>query len=107
MEPFVCVVLLIFLVGQAESQSGVYSMDEWADAGVGSFRIELVDERGDDAVGVVSSYLAFLAGERQASDVWRALDAVPDSNGRAGGVGVGSLRNASERRSGSLSSSVH
>ncbi|EJK45233.1 hypothetical protein THAOC_36161 [Thalassiosira oceanica] len=91
-------------VFQAESQSGVYSMDEWADAGVGSFRIELVDERGDDAVGVVSSYLAFLAGERQASDVWRALDAVPDSNGRAGGVGVGSLRNASERRSGSLSS---
>jgi len=94
-------------VFQAESQSGVYSMDEWADAGVGSFRIELVDERGDDAVGVVSSYLAFLAGERQASDVWRALDAVPDSNGRAGGVGVGSLRNASERRSGSLSSSIH
>ncbi|KAL7536993.1 hypothetical protein ACHAXR_007521 [Thalassiosira sp. AJA248-18] len=95
-------------VFMAESQSGVHSINEWMQAGVGHFRIELVDESGSDAVKIVSSYLQFLSKERQATDVWDELSGILDSNGRLGGVGVGSLRNSAERRSGELSSSsVH
>lgn len=91
----------------SEAQSGVYSMNEWAKANIGHFRIELVDESGDDAVKIVSSYLQFMSKEIQAKDVWDQLSSITDSNGRLGGVGTGSLRNSLERRSGALSSSVH
>jgi len=94
-------------VFMAESQSGIYSVNEWTQAGVGHFRIELVDEVGEDAVRIVSSYLDFLSNENHANDVWNVLGEIPDSNGRNGGVGAGSLRNSVERRSGELSSSVH
>lgn len=90
-------------VFMAESQSGVYSMNEWMDAGVGHLRIELVDEIGADAVRIVTSYLQFLRKELHAKDVWDVLESIPDSNGRMGGVGVGSLRNSAERRSGEVS----
>ncbi len=91
----------------SESQSGVHSVDEWVRAGVGHLRIELVDEVGDDAARIVSSYLQFLSNEKHATDVWDVLGEIPDSNGRSGGVGLGSLRNSVERRSGEISSSVH
>jgi collagenase-like PrtC family protease len=91
-------------VFQAESQSGVYSLNEWVKAGVGHLRIELVDEKGDDAVKVVNAYLQFLDKEKQAIDVWSVLEGVRDSNGRMAGVGIGSLRNSVERRSGEITS---
>ncbi|KAL7451261.1 hypothetical protein ACHAWC_003084 [Mediolabrus comicus] len=94
-------------VFQAESQSGIYSLNEWIKAGVGHVRIELVDEKADDAVAVVCAYSQFLQKEKQASDVWRVLEGVCDSNGRVGGVGTGSLRNSLERRSGEITSNVH
>lgn len=94
-------------VFQAESQSGVYSLNEWVKAGIGHVRIELVDEKGDDAVKVVSAYLQFLEKDKQASDVWSVLEGVRDSNGRMAGVGIGSLRNSVERRSGEITSNVH
>ena len=94
-------------VFMSEAQSGVYTMNEWTKANVGHFRIELVDESGEDAVKIVTSYLQFLSKDIQASDVWDELSSIPDSNGRAMGVGFGSLRNSAERRSGELSSNVH
>jgi len=94
-------------VFQAESQSGVYSLNEWVKAGVGHLRIELVDEKGDDAVKVVNAYLQFLEKEKQAIDVWSILEGVCDSNGRMAGVGIGSLRNSVERRSGEITSNIH
>ena len=94
-------------VFQAESQSGVYSLNEWVKAGVGHIRIELVDEKGEDAVNVVKAYLQFLEKEKQAIDVWSVLEGVRDSNGRTAGVGIGSLRNSLERRSGEITSSIH
>ena len=94
-------------VFMSESQSGVYSMNSWSKANIGYFRIELVDENGRDAVKIVSSYLRFMSKETQAKAVWDELALIPDSNGRLGGVGVGSLRNSVERRSGELSVSVH
>eukprot|EP00571_Detonula_confervacea_P000488 CAMPEP_0172316690 /NCGR_PEP_ID=MMETSP1058-20130122/29104_1 /TAXON_ID=83371 /ORGANISM="Detonula confervacea, Strain CCMP 353" /LENGTH=1112 /DNA_ID=CAMNT_0013031057 /DNA_START=45 /DNA_END=3380 /DNA_ORIENTATION=- len=90
-------------VFMSEAQSGVYDMEEWIKAGVRHLRIELVDESGADAVSIVSSYLQSLTKEKKAVDVWNVLQAIPDSNGRLGGVGIGSLRNAAERRSGELS----
>jgi putative protease len=90
-------------VFSAESQTGVFSMNDWVRAGVGNLRIELVDESGIDATKIVNSYLQFLSKEIQASDVWDRLKVIPDSNGRLGGVGFGSLRNAVERRSGAVS----
>ena len=94
-------------VFMSESQSGIYNMNEWIKAGVGCLRIELVDENGDNAAKIVSSYLQFLREEIHADDVWDLLETIPDSNGRLGGVGEGSLRNDVERKSGALSSSVH
>lgn len=94
-------------VFMSEAQSGVYSMNEWARANVGHFRIELVDENGENAVKIVRSYLQFLSKDMQAKDVWGELCSVPDSNGRPMGVGFGSLRNSAERRSGELSSNAH
>ncbi|KAL7463437.1 hypothetical protein ACHAXS_003802 [Conticribra weissflogii] len=92
-------------VFMAESQSGVYNLNDWRRAGVGRLRIELVDEDQKDSVEIVTAYLGFLSGERQAYEVWSVLDGVRDSNGRMGGVGVGSLRNTVERRSGEITPS--
>lgn len=50
-------------VFMAESQSGVHSINEWMQAGVGHFRIELVDESGLDVGKIVSSYHNFLFKE--------------------------------------------
>ena len=94
-------------VFMSEAQSGAFDVHEWVKARVGSLRIELVDESGEDAVKIISSYLRFLDGDIYADDLWDILEEIPDSNGRLGGVGVGSLRNDRERKSGSLSSSVH
>eukprot|EP00956_Cyclotella_meneghiniana_P032547 scaffold90040_cov54-Cyclotella_meneghiniana.AAC.2 len=91
----------------SEAQSGVYAMNEWTKANVGHFRIELVDESGDDAAKIVSTYLEFMSKNVQAKDVWDNLGSITDSNGRFGGVGSGSLRNTVERRSGELSSGIH
>ena len=91
----------------SESQSGIYNMNEWIEAGVGCLRIELVDETGDDATKILSSYLQFLRKEIHADCVWDTLETIPDSNGRLGGVGEGSLRNDVERKSGALSSNIH
>ena len=94
-------------VFSSESQTGVFSMNDWVRAGVGHLRIELVDESGIDATKIVNSYLQFISKEIQASEVWDRLKIIPDSNGRLGGVGFGSLRNAAERRSGAVTSNVH
>ena len=89
-------------VFMAEAQTGVFSMNEWVRAGAGHLRIEFVDESGSDAANIVTSYLQFLSKEIHAREVWDRLELIPDSNGRLGGVGFGSLRNAAERRSGEV-----
>lgn len=92
-------------VFMSEAQSGVGSIKDWMNVGIGCLRIELVDESGEDSVKIISSYLQFLNGESHEDDVWNVLKMIPDSNGRLMGVGVGSLRNTAERRSGALSGS--
>eukprot|EP00804_Cyclotella_cryptica_P017395 CCRYP_016631-RD/>CCRYP_016631-RD protein AED:0.05 eAED:0.08 QI:0/1/0.83/1/1/1/6/2324/1131 len=93
-------------VFNSASQSGVYSIDDWKRAGINRLRIELVDESGDDAIKIVSAYMEHLSGQKTAWQVWQILEnEIRDSNGRVGGVDVGSLRNNAERRSGEVSHS--
>ncbi len=89
-------------VFSAEAQSGIHSLKQWADAGVGTIRIELVDEGEEDVRRIVEGYLNVLDGTEKASSVWETLEQVVDSNGRQGGVGFGSLRNGVERRAGEI-----
>lgn len=90
-------------VFSSKAQSGVHSLKDWSKAGVGTFRIELVDEQREDVEKIVNGYLDVLNGKQTASDVWDMLKSIKDSNGREGGVSHGSLRNTSERRAGELS----
>ena len=89
-------------VFSAEAQSGVHSIKEWSDAGLGFLRIELVDEGKEDVKKIVEGYESVLLGHQKAGQVWDTLKTVCDSNGRAAGVSYGSFRNLSERRAGEL-----
>ena len=86
----------------SEAQSGIHSIKEWANAGVGSIRIELVDEGMDDVQKIIEAYFEVLAGNQKARNVWGVLEQVKDSNGRSAGVSYGSFRNTSERRAGEI-----
>ena len=86
----------------SEAQSGVHSLMEWRDVGIGRVRVELVDENTDDTERILRGYLGVLSGDIRPRDVWEELKDVRDSNGRAGGVSHGSLRNNVERRAGEL-----
>mmetsp|Transcript_20948 Transcript_20948/g.30814 ORF Transcript_20948/g.30814 Transcript_20948/m.30814 type:complete len:1041 (-) Transcript_20948:80-3202(-) len=90
-------------VFSAEAQSGIHSLHDWSNAGVGTIRIELVDEGKNDVKKIVKGYLDVLQGNEKASSVYEILGEVVDSNGRQGGVGFGSLRNGVERRAGEIS----
>jgi len=87
----------------AQSQSGVHSIEQWKAANVGTLRIELVDEQEDDVESIISGYEGVLNGSLKPSTVWQSLQTVRDSNGRAAGVCLGSLRNQAERRAGAIS----
>ena len=89
-------------VFSSEAQSGAYSIREWKDAGAGMLRVELVDESKADVESIVAGYARLMDGSIRPKELWGVLDAVCDSNGRPGGVGLGSLRNGVERRAGEL-----
>ena len=75
----------------SEAQSGIQSLRDWSDAGVGTIRIELVNEDKDDVKKIVRGYLNVLTGEERASSAWESLKDIRDSNSRAGGVSHGGL----------------
>ena len=86
----------------AQAQSGVHSIRQWVEAGVGRIRVELVDEGAEDAETIVGGYIGVLAGTTKPSVVWESLQYMRDSNGRAAGVSLGSFRNTEERKAGAL-----
>jgi len=90
----------------SEAQSGIHSLKEWRAAGADRFRIELVDEGPQDVELIIGGYLSVLDGELRAGEVWESLKTVRDSNGRAGGVSYGSLRNSPVRRAGELEEAI-
>lgn len=89
-------------VFSAEAQSGVHSLKEWQQAGVGRVRIELVDECLEDIQRMIAGYEQVLDGTTKPSVTWEMLQNVRDTNGRISGVTLGSLRNQVERRAGEL-----
>ena len=86
-------------VFSAVAQSGLPHLADFVAAGVGCFRVELVDEPAEVVAPLLDRYWAVLqaaaGGEstwrREAQDLWRWLQTLPDANGRAQGVGLGSL----------------
>jgi U32 family peptidase len=89
-------------VFSAEAQSGAHSMKEWEKAGAKRFRVELVDESASDVQCMIRGYLAVIDGTQKAGALWETLSQITDSNGRTGGVSVGSFRNSGERRAGEI-----
>jgi collagenase-like PrtC family protease len=89
-------------VFSAEAQSGVHSLKEWQQAGVGRVRIELVDECLEDIKKMIAGYEQVLDGTTKPGVIWEMLENVRDTNGRISGVSLGSLRNQVERRAGEL-----
>lgn len=89
-------------VFSAQAQSGAYSLMQWKSSGARHFRVELVDEPAEDVKRIVRGYRNVLDGNMRPKELWGLLEDVRDSNGRAGGVGYGSLRNGVERRAGEL-----
>ena len=62
-------------VFNAEAQSGVRLLPELIQAGVRSFRLELVDHRADEVAPLVRGYLDVLAGRTPGDAVWERLRA--------------------------------
>ena len=65
-------------------------------------RVELVDEAPEHVLPILNGYRDCLLGRAPPSRLWALLAAVPDSNGRAGGVGGGSLDVRGERAAAAL-----
>jgi collagenase-like PrtC family protease len=87
----------------AQAQSGAHFVRQWADAGVGRLRIELVDEPADVAVALVEMYAALVRGAASAHEVLGFVaERARDSNGRLHGVSEGSLKVQREREWGSM-----
>jgi hypothetical protein len=73
------------------AQSAAPMLDELRRAGIGHFRIELVDEPADQVRIIVEGYRDLLAGRIDHRALWARLRHVADANGRPQGVGAGSL----------------
>eukprot|EP00887_Chlorella_sp_A99_P000141 scaffold16.g141.t1 len=99
-------------VFNAAAQSALPFLPSLIAAGVGTLRVELVDEPAAYVTPLLEGYrqarLAFFilavtsaaAGGfrfRTGSELWRFLQELPDANGRAHGVGTGSLETRAER----------
>ncbi len=89
-------------VFNSQAQSGAYHIARLVAAGFGALRIELVDESPEDVTRLLTGYRDIIRGDAQPSRLWGVLNKVKDSNGRAGGVGGGSLDVRGERAAGTL-----
>lgn len=78
-------------VFNAQAQSAAPYLHELRESGVSRFRIELVDEPGDQVAAIVDGYLALAEGKVDHRQLWKQLRQVPDANRNAQGVGPGSL----------------
>ena len=91
-------------VFNSQAQSAVHLMPRLLAAGVRRFRIELVDEPAEAVAPLIDAYRSVAAetpgskeGKKRAAAVWKWLQTVPDANGNAQGVTLGSLRDAAEK----------
>lgn len=68
-------------VFNAQAQSGADYIPQLAAAGVGSLRIELVDEPAELVGPLLEGYAAVARGERTARSLMEWMQALPDANG--------------------------
>jgi len=78
-------------VFNAAAQSAAPLLADLCAAGIGHFRIELVDEPAHEVGGVFNAYRDVLHGRIAAQAHREHLARVPDANGHLQGVGLGSL----------------
>jgi hypothetical protein len=83
-------------------RAGVWHVHNLAAAGIGSFRVELVDEPADQVEPILAAYRGVLSGSRSPGDAWRWLDSLPTKFGIVEGVTAGSLEVKAERLAASL-----
>lgn len=82
--------------------AGVWHVRDLAAAGVGSFRVELVDEPSEQVGPILEAYRGVLEGNRSPGSVWRWLSNLPSRFGNVEGVTAGSLEVKRERPAASL-----
>ncbi|KAJ9533870.1 hypothetical protein QJQ45_026958 [Haematococcus lacustris] len=81
----------------AQAQSGLFYLPELLRAGVRHFRVELVDEPSEVVAPLMQGYRDVLDGKQTPGEFWTWMRTLPDANGRAHGVGSGSLEGAAAR----------
>lgn len=80
----------------AQTNHDVYATGVWyarslVAAGIGSFRIELVDEPAEQVEPILGAYKDVLSGTQSPGIVWKWLDGLPSRFGNVEGVTAGSL----------------
>jgi hypothetical protein len=73
-----------------------------AAAGVGCFRVELVDEPAGQVAPILEAYRDVLAGHRSPGGVWKQLGVLESRFGAVEGISAGSLAVMPERMTASL-----
>mmetsp|Transcript_51493 Transcript_51493/g.164674 ORF Transcript_51493/g.164674 Transcript_51493/m.164674 type:complete len:1020 (+) Transcript_51493:230-3289(+) len=89
-------------VFNAQAQSGADFVPRLAAAGYRYFRVELVDEPAEAVGPLLDNYRKLLAQDMTAAQMWKWLGQIPDANGHANGVSMGSLQPGKERARESL-----
>jgi len=95
-------------VFNAKCQTGAEYIPQFVSSGIEHYRIELVDERPEHVEPLLQRYRRMLQSakadpsdlktqEKQLEEFYAWLDKLPDSNGRAQGHDVGSLKPTVER----------
>ena len=84
-------------VFNAQAQSAISLLPRLRAAGVRRFRVELVDEPAAAVAPLLDAYRTALAEPSRVRELWRWLKDIPDSNGNAQGVTLGSLAVSEER----------
>ena len=82
--------------------AGVWHLPALAAAGVGCFRVELVDEPAGQVAAILEAYRDALAGARGPGSVWRELGGLESRFGAVEGLTPGSLAVHGERPAASL-----
>ena len=83
-------------VFNAQAQSAIDMMPALVDSGVRRFRIELVDEPASAVAPLLQAYQQVVHEPSRAQEAWRWLQTLPDGNGNAQGVTLGSLEHKAD-----------
>ena len=79
-------------VFSAQAQSALQFVPRLRRAGIRPFRVELVDEPASQVAPLLEAYALAVAEPAQTRTVWQSLKQIPDANGNAQGVTLGSLK---------------